>query len=133
HARRLIRGFGFIERRSRESEGGGRVTHSRAVVSGLAQHLVLHLHQIPGVEELRGGELRGPHRFGLGVQRPGGPQRLLLRILSPPDHRTPPASYTNVSSIMPTDRPVSRTTIALSFISRPFVAATQGKVGWRMA
>src|SRR6185312_15392158 len=52
-----------------------------------SHHLVFDLHQIAGIEELRGHEFLVTHRLRARIQRPRLGQRLLLRMRLPlPSH-----------------------------------------------
>lgn len=62
------RSFGLIEGGAREAEQGGGLGLVRAFDSDLAQHLVLHLHDIAGIEESMTLEQRGVNAFGMTVQ-----------------------------------------------------------------
>ena len=62
------RGFGLIEGGAREAEHGGGLGLACALDSYLAQHLVLHLHEIAGIEETMTLEQRSVNAFGMTVQ-----------------------------------------------------------------
>ena len=65
----------------RENPNAGRGGRDRlALHPDPAHHLISHLDQVPGVQELRSGEGGIGHRLGPRIQRPGRPQRLLLGI-----------------------------------------------------
>src|SRR6185312_29296 len=60
--------FGLVERRAGNTKQSGRfgLLHARGI--DLAQHLVLHLGQIPSIEEAFGLEPRCPYAFRVPVQ-----------------------------------------------------------------
>src|SRR5664279_3888494 len=106
---RVHRGRGLIERRPGEPERGRRAAHRLPVHPDLAHHLVLHLHQVPRVEELRRGERGVTDLVRSRVQTPLRPQRLHLRVTPPLRHRALPPNHTDVSRIMPHPISMSRT------------------------
>ena len=91
----------LVERGAGQAEGGGSATHGVALDSDPANHLVLDLDQIPGVEEVRGREAVVGDRFRVGVQASLGTQCPHLRILPAFRHGDLP-NHMNVSIIMPT-------------------------------
>ena len=94
-ARAVEGGRSLIERRAGEPERRRRGAHGVALDAHPAHHLVLHLHQIAGVEKLRGGEARVGHRLRVRVQAALGTQRLRLRVpLLGPCHARPPERIT---------------------------------------
>src|SRR5450755_4570920 len=109
---RVHRGRGLIERRPGEPERGRRAAHRLPVHPDLAHHLVLHLHQVPRVEELRRGERGVPDLVRSRVQTPLRPQRLHLRVTPPLRHRVLPPNHTDVSRIMPHPISMSRTVLS---------------------
>ena len=75
------RGGRLVVRRPGEPERRRRPAHRLALGPHPAHHLVLDLHQVPGVEELRpAGERLISHRLRPRVQAARLPQRRLLRI-----------------------------------------------------
>ena len=78
-----------IERRPGEPERRRRSTDRLALDPRAADHLVLHLHQIARVQELRAGELLIAHRLRPRIQAPRLPQRPHLRILTSSRHHAP--------------------------------------------
>lgn len=67
---RVEGGLGLIERRPRESERIGRPRDGLAVHVDPAQHFVLHLHEIPWVEEFVGREQWIAYRVGAEMEGP---------------------------------------------------------------
>ena len=74
---------GLIVRRPGELERSRRGRDRRAVDPHPPHHLVFDLHEIAGIEELRGRELLVTHRLRAGIQRPRLGQRRLLSIRLP--------------------------------------------------
>ena len=73
--RRLPGRLGGVEGRPGEAEGGGGLGDRLAVGQHAAQHLVLDLDQVAGVEEgVAAGEGRVDHRLGAGVEGARGAQ-----------------------------------------------------------
>ena len=62
-------GLGLIEGRAGETEGGRCLTHRLVFDPRLAQHLVLHLQQVPRVEEIAVLEQGVGDALGPGIQR----------------------------------------------------------------
>jgi len=77
---RLEGGLRLIERRPREAEHVGRSRDGLALYVHSAQHFVLHLHEIPGVEEFVGCEQRVAYRVGARMKRALGTQGLRFGI-----------------------------------------------------
>ena len=84
----IQRALGRIERRSREPERSRRPTDRLAVNARATNHLVLHLHQITRIQELRARELLIAHRLRPRIQAARLSQRSHLRILTSSCHHT---------------------------------------------
>ena len=65
---RVKDGLGLIERRPRTAKRLGRPRHGLAVHVHPAQHFVLHLHEVPGIEEFVGREQRIAYVLRAGMQ-----------------------------------------------------------------
>ncbi len=79
-ATRIQRGRRLVVRRAGEPERLGAAADGVVVDPDPAHHLVLDLHLVPGIQELRGPERLIADRLGPGVEAAGSPQRLDLGI-----------------------------------------------------
>ena len=75
------RRVGRVERLAAQAEDGRDFGHRPAVHAMAADHLVLHLHAIPPIEELLAGEGVVLHGLGVRVQGAGRPERGGLGVL----------------------------------------------------
>jgi hypothetical protein len=73
-----------IEGLATRPEGRGHGRDGPAVDTMAAQHLVLHLHVIPAIEELMLGEGRVLHALGAGMERAGRAERRGFSVLGGP-------------------------------------------------
>ena len=75
-------GLRLIERRARDPKRVGRARHRGALDVHLAEHFVLHLHEIPRIEKVVRGEQRGLDGLGTRMQRAVGAQGVGFGIAS---------------------------------------------------
>jgi hypothetical protein len=62
-------GLGLIERRARDPKRVGGARHGRPLDVHLAEHFVLHLHEIPRIEKVVRGKQRGLDGLGPRMER----------------------------------------------------------------
>ena len=78
--------LGLVEDRPGEAEGRNRRRDCRRLYPHASQHLVLHLHQVVGVEEGTAVKECIGHRLGMGVERPFRLQGLLPTLAGSSRH-----------------------------------------------
>ena len=64
------RRFGLVERRARHPEQSGRLGLGGSIDTEVAQHLVLALNQIAGIEKIARLEQRRTHALGMAIENP---------------------------------------------------------------
>jgi hypothetical protein len=89
-------GLSLVVGGARHAEQRSRLGLVDAVLAGVAKHLVLHLHEVVGIEEARAMEPRGADGFGPRVEHAKLAQPIALGLLG---HRNPSSRCVNI--IMP--------------------------------